>query len=265
MATPERSARTPEAIPPWDLPGITTALSARAELCHDEHGISGLSLRVGQPPIADLELFPTTRSARFTTDVLTLTLHSLESPAASGTGVIFEARDHVLAVTPNGAATLVFRPRPEGTVSPQTAHMGLEGGERPPRLPAPLLEDFSASQTLSAEAETTETPQERVQVFGRLATNVRFKSHATGRLVGEFVLAERLEEEQTAFHKVAAFDNPKTKRRLASKLKELVEAGEIGKGQPVTVVGYRHLHERRKRDGTTTVIEEIYAVSISAR
>jgi len=107
--------------------------------------------------------------------------------------------------------------------------------------------------------------QERVKVFGRLATEVRFKTRPNGRLIGEFVLAERIDEEQTSFHKVAAFDNPQTKRLIASKLKEHVDAGEIGKGKPATVVGYRHATERTKRDGTTTTEEQIYAVAISPR
>lgn len=69
--------------------------------------------------------------------------------------------------------------------------------------------------------ETREDKQERITLFGRLATPVRFKIRQNSRLIREFVLAERITEEQMAFHRVAVFAIPWTNRLLASKLASL--------------------------------------------
>jgi len=59
-----------------------------------------------------------------------------------------------------------------------------------------------APEEVAATCPTT-TPggakehQERVSVFGRLATEVRFKTRPNGRFIAEFVLAEWLDEDQT--------------------------------------------------------------------
>lgn len=269
---PDRSPPPPDHDPrAWDARAIADILGAEAEVRLDAaHGV-GTRLRLGDPPVIDLDLFPATRAVRLTAGDLTLSLLQREPPTLAPEGVVFQAPHRSLSVAPTGAATLLFDPAPQAAESLQTAPVAPERPDAPEPTAGPLPADSAAPQTVPGPAspatrtEGKEDKQARVTVYGRLATDVRFKTHAAGRLIGEFVLAERIDEEQTRWHKVAAFDNPRTERFVASKLKQLVDAGELARGKSASVVGYVHLTERKKRDGTKATEEQIYAVAIKAR
>jgi hypothetical protein len=271
----------------WDQMAICDALVSSLDAkihalpspTPNEDDGTGVGAILGDPPRALLELYPSQQRVSLRIPGVRLELEGVGPPAINPEGVIFERNSpsHTLslALSRRGELELLSTPVSQMTTEgPQIVTAAPDGTERP--IPGPDPETTStahsgapdeASNAMSPtrRREDKEAHQERVRIYGRLATDVRFKTHAAGRLIGEFVLAERVDEEQTKFHKVAAFDNPETERFVASKLKQLVEAGELGRGRPASVVGYRHESERKKRDGTTTTEEQIYAVTIAPR
>jgi Single-strand binding protein family len=240
---------------------------------------TGLGLVFGDPPRAVLELYPSQRRLQLRVPGLRLELDGIDPPTIGPEGVVFERTSptHALWLSLGRSGELALHSTPVTPViaeGPSTAPDAADDANRPfggsdPERPVaghPTAREEGSDVALPAtEADGKEERQERVKVFGRLATDVRFKARPNGRLIGEFVLTERLDEEHTRWHKVAAFDNPQAERFVASKLRQLVDAGELGKGRPASVVGYVHRTERQKRDGTTTTEEQIYAVAISPR
>jgi len=254
----------------WDTAAIANTFGVQAEARLDPLHGKGARLRIGEPPAFDLELFPTSQIVRLSASGLSLSLAQEQGPRLVPHGVIFEAAARTLLIAPSGEMLLrISPPKPvqppaeplinaKQSMTQEAAADGLQDD-----LAAPDGGPGPASPTTQPEGK--ETQQERISVFGRLATPVRFRTLRNERLVGEFVLAERIDEEQTTFHKVTAFDNAAKKRQLATTLKSLVDAGEIGKGQPASVVGYLHQVERKKQGGGTRTEEQIYAVSIKPR
>jgi hypothetical protein len=240
---------------------------------------AGLGLVIGDPPRAVVELYPAQRRLHLRMPGLRLELDGIDSPTIGPEGVVFarSSPSHALWLSLGRGGELALHSTPVTPViaeGPQIVSDAFGDANRPIGGPDPerpvaghltAPEEVSDAPSSATREDGREERQERIKVFGRLATEVRFKTRQNGRLIGEIVLAERLDEEHTRWHKVAAFDNPETKRLLASKLKERVDAGELSKGKPATVVGYRHETERKKRDGTTTTEEQIYAVAISPR
>jgi len=254
----------------WDTAAIANTLSVPAEARLDPLHGKGARLSIGEPPALELELFPAAQIIRLSTPDLSLNLVQEQTPILAADGVIFDAPQRSLVIAPSGDALLrIRRAKPVQTPSAPVDHaeesMTQDGAADGLLDDLAALDEGSGPTSPAPRQEGKETQQERIKVFGRLATNVRFKTLRNERLVGEFVLAERIDEEQTKFHKVAAFDNPEKKRQLATELKALVDAGEIAKDQAATVVGYRHQVERNTQGGGKRLEEQLFAVAIKPR
>jgi hypothetical protein len=97
------------------------------------------------------------------------------------------------------------------------------------------------------------TEQERVSLSGRVGADPTFRTTPKGTLVARFSLAVHLQENQTQWQQIVAFN------QRAERLKE-----SLKKGQSVQVIGYQHSREAPTRDGGTRTISEIYAVTITS-
>lgn len=102
--------------------------------------------------------------------------------------------------------------------------------------------------TTSAKEKAKEP---RVNLSGRVGAEIQLRKTGSGKIVARFPLATRTEDKKTVWTTVVAFD----KRAEALK-------GSVAKGQQVQVVGYKHVTERKMKDGSTKQVEEIYAVVV---
>ncbi|HEX2987915.1 MAG TPA: hypothetical protein VHS06_07065 [Chloroflexota bacterium] len=80
-----------------------------------------------------------------------------------------------------------------------------------------------------------------------------------GTLVGRFPLAVHRDDGTTVWHAVLAFGD------RAKLLQHRSDAGELAKGQEVSLIGYEHTRAQPTRDGGTKSVTEIYAVAVTRR
>jgi single-stranded DNA-binding protein len=112
---------------------------------------------------------------------------------------------------------------------------------------APPSSDTAASGT---EVEK----QERVTIRGRVGKAPRFRTTQKGRLVAQFQLAERDENDQTTWHNIVASD------QRAEKVQT-----DVKSGMPLEVIGYVHEEERQKQDGSQRMDRKVYAVVVKTK
>ncbi|MFJ9868074.1 single-stranded DNA-binding protein [Streptomyces sp. NPDC101165] len=108
------------------------------------------------------------------------------------------------------------------------------------------------------EAKEAEDAQ-RVKLVGRLGRTPTFRTTAAGKLIGKFPLAVHLENGETEWHDILAFGD------RAAAIQKRVEAEELGKGNEVEVVGYRHEREYKARNGEMKTAREINSVAVVRR
>ena len=266
MTSPEHQpAPAPEAAPlasPWEPEAIAEVLGSPAEPRVDHLHGQGVRFRLGDPPKTELELFPATHTVRLTGEDLQLSLFGQEAPALAPEGVVFELRDQPerrwLSVSPTGATTLVYNPGVPARL--ETAQDALTIEKRPItpyQEEEPLLDDATAPQEASPppspQVADRQQQQERVQLAGRLGTDIRYRTTRSGKLIAKFPLAIKEDDGTTTWKDVLLFGD------RAGRLRE---GNAPTKGKFVEVVGYVHEREVKGKDGTTRTVSEIYAVVV---
>ncbi len=249
-----------ERHPSWDPQAVAGALGTPSEPRLDQFHGEGVRYRLGQPPTTELELFPTTRTIRLSTPDVSLSLRHPEHPTLAPEGLIFEAPQRVLAVSPDGSATLRLAPPAQASESPATAPHLASG----PIAPTPGIEASTDDPTAPHEVSPAPSPslasererKERVTVAGRLGTDIRYRTTRNGTLIASFPLAIRQEDGSTTWRKVKIFGE------RAAKL----QAGSAPtRGQYTEITGYLHHRDVANKDGTVRTVEEIYAVVVKPR
>jgi hypothetical protein len=239
---------------------IVTALSAPGEDRVDTQAGRGRGYRLTNQdgsPLLFLETFGP-RLVRITTPKARIEITDLGSPVITAEDVAWEQDDSSLSITRNGSIAV----RVTGQRS-----MGADGSEK--ALPAvtegmrqddavPLFSRDSAAQESTSQDRSVPHPerQQRVRLFGRLGKDPLFRVTATKKLVGQFPLAVRLDEETVRWEKIVAH-GPR-----AEKLRDELR---LAKGQTVEVIGYRHTQTRKDRTGQDRIVEEIYVVAVIPR
>lgn len=107
----------------------------------------------------------------------------------------------------------------------------------------------------AATEQLASPEQDRVTLRGRLGKPPRFSDTPRGVRRAEFNLAVHEDDESTSWHSVLAF------RQRAERL----EAANPQKGQYAEVIGYRHVEERKDREGKPKTVERIVAAHIRLR
>ena len=266
MTSPEhQQPPSPESDPlphTWESDAIAEVLGSTAEPRVDHLHGQGVRFRLGEPPDTELELFPTTQTVRLTGEDLQLSLFRQEAPKLAPHAVIFELRDQPerrwLSVSPIGATTLFYNPDiPERPETPQDAATTEKRPITPYPEEAPLLDDATvpqeASPPPSPQAAERQEQQERVQLAGRLGTDVRYRTTKSGKLIAKFPLAIKEDDGTTTWKDVLLF---------GERAGRLREGNAPTKGQFVEVVGYAHEREVKGKDGTTRTVSDIYAVVV---
>jgi hypothetical protein len=149
----------------------------------------------------------------------------------------------------NGPAPTV--PEPEA---------GVSRDEHPLNRAVRIRQQDQARREAAAQStEAKEADAQRVKLVGRLGRTPTFRTTAAGKLVGKFPLAVHLENGETEWHDILSFGD------RAATLQKRVEADELGKGNEVEVVGYRHEREYKARNGETKTAREINSVAVVRR
>jgi hypothetical protein len=119
----------------------------------------------------------------------------------------------------------------------------------------------AANDSSPAPQHRRERNETKRLLKGRLIAPPTFHPNPkTNALIGEFRIAagSKTDPERTEFVKVSCFDNPQTERFVASRLRDLVDAGALATGTRLTAVGWEHpLVRHGKRVGT-----QLYATVI---
>lgn len=150
--------------------------------------------------------------------------------------------------------------RPRESADPQ--HRPAAGGSPPDTSPA-VVPVTAAGNTVPtsdrrpAERQTPEQP--RLQLTGRLGRDPSFRTSPRGTFIGRFPLAVHQQDGTTSWHTILAFGE------RAKQLQHRAEAGELTKGQEVSLVGYQHTRTQPTRDGESKTVTEIYAVAVTRR
>lgn len=268
MTSPEHQPTpVPESNPDpytWEPEAIAEVLGAAAEPRVDHLHGQGVRFRLGAPPETELELFPATHTVRLTGKDFQLSLFQQEAPTLAPEGVVFENRDQPerrwLSVSPTGETTLFSIPdTPERPETSQDAVMKGKHSITPYREEAALLDDATTPQEAFAApsdpATERQEQQERVQLAGRLGTDVRYRTTRSGKLIAKFPLAIKEDDGSTTWKDVLLF---------GERAGRLREGTSPTKGQYVEVVGYVHEREVKRKDGTTRTVSDIYAVLVKS-
>jgi single-stranded DNA-binding protein len=130
----------------------------------------------------------------------------------------------------------------------------------PCREEVPLLDDATApqeaSQPSSPQSAERQEQQERIQLAGRLGTDIRYRTTRSGKLIAKFPLAIKQEDGSTKWKDVKVFGERAAKLQAGDQLR---------RGQYTEITGYVHQREVTRKDGTTRTVEEIYAVVVKPR
>lgn len=249
----------------WSRAALGEALDAAPAHVHDVAWGDGTRYSVGRDPElpTELAIFPETGVARLTTRSAEITLFRQAPPLLYADQVRFErlADDErlQLTLTREGRISLHIAPgaphelatgteTPSSTMIPHSEEEGIRAGDSGAPQ-SPMTPPFDAPEDeLSAE-------RDRVQLVGRLGAAPRFRTTRNDVLIGTFPLAVREDDDATTWYTVRVF------RERAQRLRE----AEHKKGQPVEVIGYRHVHEQQTRAGEPRTVEEIYAVVVKPR
>ncbi|MGH2530916.1 MAG: single-stranded DNA-binding protein [Thermomicrobiales bacterium] len=250
----------------WDTEAIADALGVPIESRVDQLYGQGVRFRLGQSPGTELELFPTSRTVRVTSEDMQLSLFRQDPPQLADEGVLFElpsrASRRWLSVSPDGVATLFYEPATSSEAT-ESASQTPDTVEYPNsrRADDDAVSDDSAaphavSKSLSPDSPSSQEQEARVRLAGRLGTDVRYRTTRNGKLVASFPLGIKEEDGSTRWQDVLVFGE-----RAAN-----LRAGAAPtKGQYTEVIGYVHQREVTGKDGQRRTVEELYAVVVKAR
>lgn len=196
---------------------------------------------------------------RVTTPSARLELTGLSQPVVAAEGVVWEQGDSFVSVSRAGELTLHLSPMSTNREVEQAAPEAVSSAEGPlPQVePVPVFTaDSVPSQEPSVDTPVQPEKEERVKLFGRLGTDPTFRTTRNNKLIGQFPLAVRLDEETVKWEKIVAI-GPRAEK-LRNELK-------LSRGRAVEVIGYRHKEMRKDRKGNERDVEEIYVVAIIPR
>jgi hypothetical protein len=122
----------------------------------------------------------------------------------------------------------------------------------------PVFTADSAAAETASNGPPPSSPEkgERVRLVGRLGKDPLFRITTNQKLVGQFPLAVRLDEETVKWETIVAHGDRAAKLR---------DERNLAKGQAVEVIGYRHVKRRKDKAGNERTVEEIYAVAVIPR
>jgi hypothetical protein len=259
MATESRSPLPSDSDPSSDeLASVADALGIPVRRQVDLHLGDGVAFSLGEEGQTTLELYPTL--VRVSMGDRQLALPRLPAHV-SAEGVVFEDERGLLSVGATGEVLFQFVPSPAESLSttPHTTTTARQQVSPPEAAALPVTDDSAApatppDETSPSSSRTREREQTKRIVKGRLIAPPTFHPNPkTQALIGEFRVAvgSKDDPETTEFVKVSCFDNPAKESFNATKLQELVEAGELTTGSTVTVVGFEHpLIRHGKQEGT---------------
>lgn len=249
---------TPTAEPASELASVSEALGSTPTQRTDLHLGCGVVFALGNQGQTTLELYP--QVTRVCMGDRQLALPRL--PAQIGSeGVVFEDEHGLLSVGASGEVLFQYVPSPAPAMTPTTRATTTEPaqGSRPAATESPVSDDSVTPETHPDDTSPAprgkrERDETKRILKGRLIAPPTFHANPkSGALIGEFRVAvgSKDDPERTEFVKVSCFDNPAKESFNATKLQDLVDAGEIVTGTSVTVVGFEHpLIRRGKHEGT---------------
>jgi len=261
--------RASQPTPAWDLAAIGETLAGSSEPRPDPILGNGLRLHLGQPPGADLELFPTAGVVRVVTPDLHIALVRQQPPTIEPSGVVFERTTDSgtsrLAISSDGAIAVAVTHGPR-LASPLSAPV------RPVEAATPRKQRsrrVSSSQPIADDPVTAEGPSEervepgageaeeknRVALQGRLGSAPRFRTTVNDKLIAQLPLAVHHDDKSTTWHTVVAFGEK------AAQLRDQ----DFKKGELIHVVGYEHLRLFKNKDGAERSEIQIYAAVVKRR
>lgn len=271
---PERAPHPP----PVEQAAISAALHTDSSTTTDLAFGRGHRFELNDHQVS-LEVFPEHQASRITTPTSRIELFTAPPPQVVDRQVILRDTGHEdvrLAVDPEGRVIFCYVYSP-----PLPAKLPQPDQPPSPAAPAPLRDTSSASAALPAETETPPPPAAtptgarvptgrtagtpehdqapRVQLTGRLGRDPSFRTSPRGTLIGRFPLAVHRDDGTTVWRSVLAFGS------RAEQLQHRSDAGELTKGQEVSLIGYQHTREQPTRDGHTKKVTEIYAVAVTRR
>lgn len=278
---PERPPPSSEApaSDDWPLEQLATQLDAEREPVSDPAFGPGERLLVGPDDALALELYPASGALRLTSGHSRIELFQQAVPSLQDDLLLF-SRDHgdeevQLAVDRQGTIALRVLPYAASEAIQEAISASLdapmdqvaETDESVDSGPSSSLEDDDSTavegtdQQLPADVHerNTETdeeqePQPRLTITGRLGRNPHFRTTRNGVTVASFPVAVLEDDGSTSWHRVVAF------RERAERLRDQLKSGDR-----VEVIGYLHERERQTRDGSSRIVEELYAAVIKPR
>jgi hypothetical protein len=222
---------------PWDIGAFAKTLGVKPQPVDDIAVGLGSRLSVATTTI---EVFPDAGVTRLFSRSARVELFRLDPPTADEHGIIFQSshsgEDARVLVTPDGTVNLTIGParapaaEPAGSIATEVRETR---GEDP-------------QDTASAAAEKAP----RVVFTGRIGRDPQVRSTRNGRTIARMPLAVH-EGETTSWHTILFFDDA---------AQRAVET--LSKGKLVTIIGYKHVRDVQKRDGSTAQVEEIYAAAV---
>jgi Single-strand binding protein family len=213
----------------------------------NEEGSPLLSLETFEPDVV-----------RLATPAVRIETRSFGSPTIAPEGVVWAKDASFLSLSKQGELTLHLAPSlPKRPETPKEAPGNEKGRLDQEARISVFARDSGGSQDHFRESAPAQPEkEERVALFGRLGRDPLFRVTANEKLIGQFPLAVRLDEETVKWETVIAHGPRAEKLRDQLKLK---------KGQSVEVIGYRHEQKRKDRQGNERVVEEIYVVAVIPR
>jgi len=230
----------------WDIEGLSKALGAEGSPHQDVIWGDGHRFFLHEIP-AELELYPEKMVVRYHSPAVYLAMSDvkIENDAA---GVRLTAEDSksrtVVSLCKAEGVISLAQPVPEEAAAPAVAEDA--------RSAAQSTNKSDGNKNNNNTAEHRESP-DRVTITGNVGRDPDVRTTAKGRKILKFPLGVH-GGEKTLWHDVLFFDE-KAER----------VAGQLSKGDLVTVVGYKHAREAEVRKGNQTFkkkVVEIYGATV---
>lgn len=185
-----------------------------------------------------------------------------------------ESGDLVITDEEDGSAQLLIRPDGNALERPPTdnASSSSEAPEKAlgattrPEIPdegqtlrndplAARSSDSAEEIRIANDEDSRKEQQPRLTILGRVGRTPRFRETRKGTKIASFPVAVPEDDGSTTWRKVTVFNE---------RAEELAGMG-VDTGDRVEVIGYLHERQRRRRDGTPYISEELYAAVIKLR
>ena len=225
----------------WDIEGLSKALGAEGRPHQDVIWGDGHRFFLHEIP-AELELYPERMVVRYHSPAVYLAMSdvSIENDAASVrlTAEDSKSRTVVSLFKAEGVISLA-QPIPEDAVSPAVAEDA--------RIAAESHNKPEGKENNNNTTEHRESP-DRVTNTGNVGRDPELRTTAKGRKILKFPLGVH-EGEKTTWRDVLSFDE-KAER----------VAGQLSKGELVTVVGYKHEREAEVKKGNQSFKKNVIEI-----